>query len=538
MTMIKISNIKIPAEISSDRLTSYAASALGLRENDLTLVKILKLSVDSRKKPNVKRVYTAVFKCENEGKLVKRYPKTVSFYTEKKYKFPYSGPAAQNRPVVVGFGPGGIMASLMLTRAGISPIVIERGYDIDTRTSDVASFWSGGELKENSNVQFGEGGAGLFSDGKLTTGINDDRIGYVLSEFVSFGAPEDILYLSKPHIGTDRLKITVKNIRQYLISKGCDIRFGAALTGINTSGGKIVSATVSDSSGTYDIKTDALILALGNSARDTFKMLFDSGLDMEKKPFAIGVRIEHLQKDIDLAQYGDAATLGTLPASDYKLAVHLDSGRSVFTFCVCPGGYVVAAASEKGGVVTNGMSEYMRDNININGGLLVSVTPEDFEGLFGGIEFQESLEKSAFISGGKNYFAPAQKIGDFLNKTPTVSFGKVKPSYTPGVMPCNLWDVLPDFICQAIAEAIPQMEKKIHGFSDPEGVLTAVETRSSCPIRIIRGQDGMASISGIFPCGEGAGYAGGITSASVDGIKAAEQVCKYLGTLTNFISKD
>lgn len=536
--MIKISNIKISAEISSDRLTSYAASALGLRENDLTLVKILKLSVDSRKKPNVNKVFTAVFKCENERKLVKRYPKTVSFYTEKKYKFPYSGPAAQNRPVVVGFGPGGIMASLMLTRAGIPPIVIERGYDIDTRTSDVASFWSGGELKENSNVQFGEGGAGLFSDGKLTTGINDERIGYVLSEFVSFGAPEDILYLSKPHIGTDRLKITVKNIRQYLISKGCDIRFGAALTGINTSGGKIVSATVSDSSGTYDIKTDALILALGNSARDTFKMLRGSGLDMEKKPFAVGVRIEHLQKEIDLAQYGDAATLGTLPASDYKLAVHLKGGRSVFTFCVCPGGYVVAAASEKGGVVTNGMSEYMRDNININGGLLVSVTPEDFEGLFGGIEFQESLEKSAFISGGKNYFAPAQKIGDFLNKTPTVSFGKVKPSYTPGVMPCNLWDVLPDFICQAIADAIPQMEKKIHGFSDPEGVLTAVETRSSCPIRIIRGQDGMASISGIFPCGEGAGYAGGITSASVDGIKAAEQVCKYLGTLTNFISKD
>lgn len=533
--MLKISNIKIPARYGSDKITYFASKMTGLPESLLKLNKILKLSIDSRRKPEVYKIYSAAFECKNEGAVLARKIKNVSLYSEQQYQFPYSEIKSDLRPVIVGFGPAGIMAALVLTEAGFKPIVIERGYDADSRTKDVETFFSTGILNTSSNVQYGEGGAGMFSDGKLTTGINDKRISFVFSQFVRFGAPEDILYLAKPHIGTDKLKEMIKNIRNYLISLGCDIRFGHKLIGFNCSKGAVKSVAVESEGSTYNIDTDAVILAIGNSARDTFRLVEKSGIKMEPKSFAVGVRIEHLQKDIDVAQYGEAATLGTLPASDYKLAVHLEDGRGVFTFCVCPGGYVVAAASENGGVVTNGMSYYARNNENINGGLLVSVTPEDFKNeLFGGMEFQRDLEHRAFLAGGSDYSAPAQLVGDFLNKVPTKNVGTVIPSYKPKITFCNLWDVLPEFICTSLAKAITEMDNKIKGFSNENAVLTAVETRSSSPVRILRDSDGMSSLKGIFPCGEGAGYAGGITSASVDGIKSAELLCSYLTNTLKF----
>lgn len=532
--MFKISNIKIPAKFETAPILEYAAKSVGVSKSDIRLFKILKMSVDSRKKPDVYRVVTAVFESDFEQEIIAKGLKNVSPFSQSLYGFPFKNLRSEKRPVVVGFGPGGIMAALCLCEAGLRPVIIERGYDADRRTEDVRKFWDTGILSEKSNVQFGEGGAGMFSDGKLTTGINDERIQYVFSRFVQFGAPEDILYLAKPHIGTDKLKTTIKNIRKYLLSNGCDIHFGTQFTGIVSDGNRLTGIEVKDESGARIIDTDAVLLAPGNSARDTFEMLRDFGIEMQQKSFAVGVRIEHLQKDIDISQYGDAATLGTLPASDYKLAVHLPDGRSVFTFCVCPGGRVVASASESGGVVTNGMSEYARDGKNINGGLLVSVTPDDFDGLFGGIDFQRALERRAYIYGGENYRAPVQLVGDFLKKRPSRNFGRVKPSYKPGVKLANLWDVLPEFICSSIASALPLMEKKIRGFSACDAVLTAVETRSSCPVRIVRGVSGCSSLPGLFPCGEGAGYAGGITSASVDGIKTAENLCLYLNNPLNF----
>jgi hypothetical protein len=310
------------------------------------------------------------------------------------------------------------------------------------------------------------------------------------------------------------------------------VRFGHKLCGIEYSENRLTGVTVDDGEKQYKMPCKCLVLAPGNSARDTFRMLYDSGVKLSPKSFAVGVRIEHLQKDIDMAQYGEAATLGTLPASNYKLAVHLPNGRSAFTFCVCPGGQVVAAASENGRLVTNGMSEYARDKENINGGLLVGVTPEDYPGSpLAGFDFQIKLETAAFNAGGGGYAAPAQLVGDFLSKRPSTAPGSVKPSYRPDVHFCNLWDVLPEFVCESIAMALPEMDKKIHGFAAPDAVLTAVESRSSCPARIDRDKDFMSSLPGLFPCGEGAGYAGGITSAAVDGIKCAEAVCRYLEKL-------
>ncbi|MBE6948603.1 MAG: FAD-binding protein [Ruminococcaceae bacterium] len=522
--MIKVSGIKVPAGAGEKAITGYAAKTLGVRERDILRYRILKRSIDSRKKPEVYFVYTLALKMREGVRLRGKFGK----YVPVKYQMLRSKSKPKHRPVVVGMGPAGLFAALTLAEAGVPCVIIERGRPVEQRNLDVARFWETGELDTTSNVQFGEGGAGTFSDGKLQTGTNDKRIGYVFERFVEFGAPDDILYLAKPHIGTDMLKIVVKNMRQHLISLGCDVRFEEKLVGFNTDENGLKSVFIENKNGTYEMETNHMIMALGNGARDTFEMLNDKGVIMEPKSFAVGVRIEHLQSDVDMSQYGEAATLGTLPASDYKLAVHLDNGRGVFTFCVCPGGQVVAAASEQGGVVTNGMSEYARDRKNINGGLLVSVTPDDFEGLFGGINFQRELERKAFSYGGENFNAPCQLVKDFLAKRPSTDHGKITPSYKPNVKYCNLWDVLPEFICQSIAEALPMMEKKIKGFSDGEAVLTAVETRSSCPIRIKRDENFMANINGIYPCGEGAGYAGGITTSAVDGIKCAEAMINTL----------
>jgi len=522
--MLKLTNIKTPAD-SNISPAALAARTLGIQEKEIKDVRILKLSFDSRKKPKVFRIYTLAVSIDNEERFICEKRPDILPYSQKCYSFPQGNFSFNLPPVIVGAGPAGLFAALTLSESGKKCILIERGRPVERRIMDVRRFWETGCLDESSNVQFGEGGAGTFSDGKLNTGVNDMRIPYIFKRFVEFGAPAEITYLSKPHIGTDYLYKVIRNMRNHLTELGCDIRFETKLENLIIENGRISGIVVSSPGSRYIIETKNVILAPGNSARDTFRMLHSNGIPMSPKSFAVGVRIEHLQKDIDLSQYGEAATLGTLPASSYKLAVHLPSGRSVFTFCVCPGGQVVAASSERGSVVTNGMSEHARGNENINGGLLVGVSPEDFRGtLFGGMEFQERLEKAAYAYGG-GYLAPAQLVGDFLENRTSVCAGRVKPSYIPGVCFGNLRDVLPSFITDALSEALPLMDRKIHGFAAADAVLTAVETRSSSPVRIERGTDMQSIIKGLFPCGEGAGFAGGITSSAVDGIKCAEAVC-------------
>ena len=525
--MLKLSNIKIPAESGDAGLKARAAALLGIPESDIMSLTILKRSVDARHKSDVSFIYTAALEIRDEAAVLSSKGGAAEPYqAPETYVFPFRGLSSELRPVVVGMGPAGLFAALCLAEAGMKPIVLERGKPVEERVKDVAQFWQTGRLDPGSNVQFGEGGAGTFSDGKLTTGIGDPRIPFILRRFVEFGAPEDIRYLAKPHIGTDRLRLVVANLRAELIRLGCDIRFCHRLTGLTFDRDILKSAELENSGGTDTLAVSHMILAPGNSARDTFGMLSRAGVRLSAKNFSVGVRIEHRQKDIDLSQYGRAATLGTLPASDYKLAVHLKNGRSVYTFCVCPGGSVIAAASGAGQVVTNGMSEYARDKSNCNGGLLVTITPEDFDNeTLGGIRFQTELEEAAYRAGGGDYQAPAQRVEDFLKHRPSESCGTIKPTYKPGVRWCNLWDVLPGFICESLAEALPAMEKSIRGFSSPDAVLTAVETRSSSPVRIDRETYEAVGAKGLFPCGEGAGYAGGIMSAAADGIRAAEALC-------------
>ncbi|MBQ8974668.1 MAG: hypothetical protein IJ072_02955 [Oscillospiraceae bacterium] len=523
--MIKLTNIKIHADHGDGGLKNAAARTLGIAAGDIEEIKLLRRSVDARKKPAVFFLYTVAVRAKNEAALLRR---GFEKYTPPaRYAFPAPAGAARESVVIAGMGPAGLFGAYCLTMAGVKCVLLERGQSVERRVKDIERFWRTGELDESSNVQFGEGGAGTFSDGKLATGIKDGRIPFVLETFVKFGAPEDILYLSAPHVGTDNLRRVVANMREYLISHGCDIRFGAKLDGLSIESGALRGVSYTQNGQSHTINTKRLILAVGNSARDTFRMLREAGVKLSKKSFSVGVRIEHLQRDIDLAQYSQAATLGTLPASNYKLAVHLPNGRSAYTFCVCPGGQVIAAASQRGGVVTNGMSQYARDGENCAGGLLVGVTPEDFDDdVLSGMFFQDEIEHRAFIAGGGDYRAPAQLVGDFLARRPSTGAGRVKPTYAPGVKWCSLWDVLPEFVCETIAQALPEMDRKIHGFADSDAVLTAVESRSSSPIRIDRKDFRAAGIEGLYPCGEGAGYAGGITSAAVDGIKCAEAVCE------------
>ena len=522
-------------------LERLAARALRIRESEVVSAKLRRKSVDARDKSDVHFPLTLDVETARPIRPLPRGAEALSerggeagvtarpLPPHRNGEVPCRGGGGLSRPVVVGLGPAGLFAGLTLAEAGLAPIVIERGRPVDQREKDVEAFWNGGTLDPMSNVQFGEGGAGTFSDGKLNSGIKDPRCRRVLEEMHRAGAPESILWQAKPHVGTDHLKAMVKNLREQIIALGGDVRFETKLTGLEIKTGRMKAAVLEGTEGRYALEVDAVILAVGHSARDTFGMLVEAGAAMSRKPFAIGARIEHRQDRINRAQYGTAAGHPALGAADYKLAVHLPGGRSVYTFCMCPGGQVVAAASEAGGVVVNGMSLYARDGENANSALLVNVLPEDFGGddPLAGVRFQQRWERAAFEAGGGDYRAPAQRVGDFLARRPSDGPGGVTPSYRPGVKWGSLDGCLPAFVTQAMREALPLLDRKLKGFAHPDAVLIGVETRSSSPVRIERDENCVSNIVGLYPCGEGAGYAGGIMSAAVDGIRSAEAIIKF-----------
>lgn len=527
--MLKVENIKLSPGADMGVLSAETARILKVREKDLLSLRVLRRSVDARE--GVSMVYTVEASVKDELSVLKRCHKKVSRIERSPgYLLPSPLPAPAVPPVVVGAGPGGLFAALVLAQAGLRPILLERGRPVERRKADVDRFWATGALDPASNVQFGEGGAGAFSDGKLNTGTKDIRHRFILETLVAHGAPEDILMDAKPHVGTDYLHVTLQNLRKDLLALGADIRFESRLTDLDIHDGALAGITVEGPEGPYTLPCRHLVLCPGHSARDTFEMLYRRGVPMEAKPFAVGVRIEQRQADCDAAQYRQYAGHPGLPASTYKLSCHLPNGRAAFSFCVCPGGEVVAAASEEGRVVTNGMSEFARDKENINGALLVNVTPEDFggEGPLAGIEFQRKLEETAYALGGGGYRAPAQRVEDFLFKRPSTGPGRVLPSYRPAVTWANLWDCLPPFVAETMAQALPILGRKLKGYDQPDAVLTAVESRSSSPVRIPRDESGQSAIRGLYPCGEGAGYAGGILSAAADGMRCAEHICQSI----------
>lgn len=526
--MIRINNIKLKLSYTDADIKNAVLKELRVDEKSIGNYSLFRRSIDARHKNDVHFIATIDVKlnCDENKAVSKAKSKNVTLQEEYRYEIPYTK-NLDSRPVVVGFGPAGMFASLILAKAGQRPIVIERGDEVDIRAEKVNRFWKESKLDTSSNVQFGEGGAGTFSDGKLNTGTKDFRSRKVLLEFVSHGAPEEILYNAKPHIGTDKLRETVKNIREEIISLGGEVRFNTKLTSINHKDGKVCSVNVENGTSNELIETENVVLAIGHSARDTFEMLKDMKLFMEQKPFAVGARIEHLRENIDKAQYGNFTNSDFLGAADYKMNIRSKNGRGVFTFCMCPGGYVVAAQSEENTAVTNGMSNFARDNINSNAALLVNVNPKDFgsDDVLAGVEFQRKIEKQAYICGGGNYCAPVQRVGDFLKNNKTTSLGEVTPSYKPGTNFSKVDDYLPGYLTDSLREAILAMDRKLHGFAHPDAIITGAETRSSSPVRITR-DDTFQSITlkGLYPCGEGAGYAGGIISAAVDGIRCAEQI--------------
>lgn len=523
--MIRIQNLSLPLDGGEKQLKQKAARVLGVRPDAITQMTLARRSIDARKKTDVHYVCAVNVTVLNEESVVRRAGNpNVTLFQPESYQFPPVRRTSALPPVVAGMGPAGLFAALFLARNGLPPIVLERGYPVEERTASVERFWTTGGLDPASNVQFGEGGAGAFSDGKLTTGTHDSRISTVLETLAAAGAPEDILWEHMPHIGTDVLQQVVKNLRAELLSLGCSVRFCHRLDGLTLRDGRLSALTVESPQGHYSIPCDALVLAPGHSARDTFQMLLEAGVPMTPKPFAIGVRIEHSQAAISMAQYGPAWE--QLPAASYKLACHLPDGRSAFTFCVCPGGQVIAAASEPARLVTNGMSRRARDGGNINGGFLVGVSPADFAGTdpLAGVAFQRYWEEAAFALGGGGFRAPVQTVGDFLSGRPTARLGSVEPTYRPGVTPADLRRCLPEYVTDTLRAALLLFDRKLRGFAAPDAVLTGVETRTSSPVRILRGEDFQSAVRGLYPCGEGAGYAGGITSAAVDGIRVAEAV--------------
>ena len=519
--MIRLRDISMPPEHSESQLLFEAARLLRLSPSKIREVKLVRRSVDARKKPEVKIIYTLDVTVEgSEAKILKHAAcKRAAPAPTSCYRPPKPRPAPKLRPVVVGFGPAGMFAALILALAGQKPLVLERGEDAQTRHEKVERFFSGGPLDLGSNVQFGEGGAGTFSDGKLNTGVNNPRIAWILEQFVAAGAREDILYDAKPHVGTDVLLKVVQNLRKRIIALGGEVRFCTQVTGLEQAGGRLRALFTQTGE---RIECEKAIFAIGHSARDTFLMLEREKIPMEPKPFSMGVRIEHLQENVNRAQYGDDNP--ALPPADYKLVKHL-ADHTVYTFCMCPGGYVVAAASEEGKVVTNGMSNADRDGQNANAALLVTMNPEIFpySGSLGGMYWQREIEQRAYRISG-SYRAPAQRVGDFLAGRSSTGAGRVQPTYRPGVAWCDLHQVLPEVITAALEQAIPALEGNLSGFSDPDAVLTAPETRSSSPVRILRDETRQCALEGLYPTGEGAGYAGGIMSAAIDGILTAEAI--------------
>jgi len=535
--MLRLTELKLPLDHPPEALRAAILQRLGLADDDLVGFSIFKRSYDARKKHALLMVYAVDVEVRNEAALLKKFRNDRHLSPTPDMAYQFVGRAPENlieRPIVVGFGPCGIFAALVLAQMGFKPIVLERGKAVRERTQDTWGLWRKHVLNPESNVQFGEGGAGTFSDGKLYSQIKDPRhLGRkVLIEFVKAGAPEEILYVSKPHIGTFRLVGMVEAMRHEIESLGGEIRFGQRVTDVLIEDGPVGKRMggVTLASG-ETLKSRHVILALGHSARDTFEMLHARGVYMEAKPFSVGFRIEHPQSLIDRARLGPSAGNPQLGAADYKLVHHAKNGRTVYSFCMCPGGTVVAAASEPGCVVTNGMSQYSRNERNANAGIVVGITPADFPGddPLAGIALQRRLEARAFELGGGNYDAPAQLVGDFIEGKPSTRLGSVEPSYQPGVHLTDLASCLPDYAIEAIREALPAFDRQIKGFAMKDAVLTGVETRTSSPLRITRDDDCQSvNVKGLYPAGEGAGYAGGILSAGVDGIRVAEAVAKQM----------
>ncbi|EHI97213.1 FAD-dependent pyridine nucleotide-disulfide oxidoreductase [Clostridium sp. DL-VIII] len=530
---IRINNINLGLDDELEVLEKKVCKRLNISNGNINKISIIKRSVDARKKNDIKFNYSVDVFCEKEKKILSKiHDKDIKLEEVKEIETIKSGTQKLNfRPVVVGFGPAGIFAALTLARQGYRPIVYERGEDVDKRTETVEKFWSTGELNLESNVQFGEGGAGTFSDGKLTTRIKDHRCVFVLDELIKAGAPVEIKYESKAHVGTDLLKGVVKNIREEIKNLGGEVNFNSKLERITYENGKLESIIVNGK----EISCEALVLAIGHSSRDTYEMLYREKVSMDAKAFAIGVRIEHPQELINISQYGESHNHPKLQAADYRLTYQSERlGRGIYSFCMCPGGVVVAAASEEGRLVSNGMSYHARDLKNANSALVVTVSPEDFEGNspLRGMEFQRYYENLAFKLGGGNYKAPVQLVGDFMKDRVSTGLGQVVPSYTAGYEFRELKNCLPDYVVEALKEGIANFDKKIKGYANEDAVLTGIETRTSAPVRLNRNEKlESINVCGLYPTGEGAGFAGGIISAAVDGIKVAEHIIQKFDVL-------
>ena len=528
--MLRITDVILPLDHPEHALKEAVLARLGVPEAELRRLTVFRRGYDARKKSGIQLVYTIDVELADESQVLARRLPKVAIAPDMQYQFVARAPAGlAERPVVIGFGPCGLFAALILAQAGFRPLVVERGKEVRERTKDTFGLWRQRKLQPESNVQFGEGGAGTFSDGKLWTQVSDPKhySRKVLEEFVRADAPEEILYVSKPHIGTFRLVKMIELMRATIVELGGEFLFERKVDGLEIVNGQLQGVHLSDGT---TIATRHAVLAVGHSARDTFQMLHDAGVYLEAKPFSVGFRIEHPQSIIDRARFGKFAGNPILGAADYKLVHHASNGRAVYSFCMCPGGTVIAATSEPGRVVTNGMSQYSRNERNANAGIVVGITPADYPGgPLAGIELQREIESRAFELGGGDYSAPGQLVGDFIAGKPSKEFGSVLPSYKPGVKLGDLATALPPYAIEAMREALPAFDKQIHGFAMRDAVLTGVETRTSSPVRIRRGDD-LQSVNtrGLYPAGEGAGYAGGIMSAAIDGIRVAEAVSRAI----------